>query len=75
MNQLPKPGMLFTNSTFRMIYLVLNVKYHKKNQSYFNDRDYFIIYVLTYDNKITGYGVPKEKINNLYGFLNWEVVQ
>ena len=73
MNNLPKPGMLFANSLFGTLYLVVDIQYRKRGL--FDERGYYVVYALGYNNKITGFGVPKQKITNLYSFLNWKFVE
>mgnify|MGYP003540183154 CR=1 FL=1 len=65
--------MLFANSLSKTLYLVVDLQYHK--HSHFDHQSYYVVYVLGYNNKITGYGVPKEEITNLFNFLNWKLVQ
>jgi hypothetical protein len=65
--------MIFANFLFGTLYLVVDLQYRK--HGWFDDRSYYVVYALGYNNKITGFGVPKEEITNLFSFLNWKLVQ
>jgi hypothetical protein len=72
-NNLPKPGMLFANSLFGRLYLIVDVQYRKRGL--FDERGYYVVYALGFNNKITGFNVSKQEITNLFSFLNWKFVQ
>ena len=71
MNEIPKPGMLFTNSLLGALYLIVDVQYRK--QIYFES--YYIVYALGYNNIIITHAVPTSEINNLFCFSNWKLVE